>query len=287
MLSCSTVPFDGYDIGLAVAKIAELGFEGVELGFIEGYVGEFSDRLFEESSVRVVRSALAHSGVSCPAVSGHIDLSASDAVARTALRLRFASQVGAPRLVTNAAVRSGERAFYRNMEQIIREAERCSVTICLENPGNGVANVVNDAETGARVMRRIDHPLVKINYDFANTASHFPIDALSRFPAERDFLDILPWLEELHLKDFRLASNGDFEYPALGDGEIDLAAVFDRLAEAEKQPLLSLELPLRLRRHPDGSPYRLRKPVGIEEIIGTLSRSRAFVLRLLEAHAGA
>lgn len=280
MLSCSTVSFDGYDVTLAIEEIGKLGFDGVELGFIEGYVGNFSDELFGEDSARAIEAALQDAGLPCSAVSGHIDLADSDAVERTALRLRFAARIGSPRLVTNAAVRLNKEEFFRNMESIIREAERSKVIVCLENPGNGVANVIDAGASAAEVMKRIAHPLVRINYDFANTASHAPARSTDRFQTETDFEHVLPWLEQLHLKDVRHAENGDFEYPAIGEGEIDFPAVLATLAKKNAKPVLSLEIPVRLRRHPDGSPYRRAEPVAIEEIAETLRRSRTYVSSL-------
>ncbi|HUX21871.1 MAG TPA: sugar phosphate isomerase/epimerase family protein, partial [Spirochaetia bacterium] len=226
MLSCSTVSFDGYEVAPAIEEIGKLGFDGVELGFIEGYVGNFSDELFGEDSARRVRAALGSAGLPCTAVSGHIDLSDDNAVERAALRLRFAARVGAPRLVTNAAIRLNEEAFFRNMEPIIREAERWKVIICLENPGNGVGNVIDGGVSAGDVMKRIGHPLVRINYDFANTASHAPACSAANFRSETDFIHTLPWLEQLHLKDVRRTSSGDFEYPAIGEGCIDFRSIF-------------------------------------------------------------
>lgn len=280
MLSCSTVAFDGYDVAVAIKEIGKIGFDGIELGFIEGYVGNFSDELFGDESARTVEAVLRSTGLSCSAVSGHIDLACDDAIERAALRLRFAAQVGSPRLITNAAVRSNGEAFFRNMESIIREAERSKVIVCLENPGNGIENVIDDGLSAVGVLKRIGHPLVRMNYDFANTASHAPASSTAHFQTEQDFRHILPWLEQLHLKDVRRTPGGDFEYPALGEGCIDFRTVFLTLAERAARPNLSLEIPVRLRRHPDGSPYRLPGPVAIEKIIGVLGRSFDYVQSL-------
>ncbi len=286
MISCSTVSFDGYDVALAISEIGELGFEAVELGFIEGYVSDFSDALFSDQTAAVVASALERSGLPCSAVSGHIDLSDSDSVERIALRLRFAARLGAPRLITNAAVQLRESEFFRNMERIVREAERFGVVVCLENPGNGVANVVDNGVSAAELMRRIDHPLVRLNYDFANTASHAPACAGGEFRTESDFTETLPWLEQLHLKDVKRSAEGIFEYPAIGEGEIDFQAVFKTLVERCAKPALSLEIPVRLRRHPDGSPFRLAEPVGLDVTRMVLSASREYVLTGMRSVAG-
>lgn len=283
MLSCSTVAYDGYDVTLAIERVAGLGFDGVELGFIEGYVGNFSEALFAAESVRIVRGALNSTGLACTAVAGHIDLSDADAIERVSVRLQFASELGAPRLITNGGIQSNSDAFYANLSAILRKAERYGVIVCLENPGNGVPNVVNDGATAATVMRHFQHPYLRVNYDFGNTASHFNRTRSGHFPAESDFVQTLPWLDQLHLKDVRRTAGGEFEYPALGEGEIDFSAVFGRLAVAECKPLLCLEIPTRLRRDSDGTPRRLPEPVAIPEIGGILRRSREYVLSVTSA----
>ena len=79
-LSCSTLPFDGYDLDTAFSSLAATGFEAVEIAFIEGYAREFSDELFKRESASTTRKLLDAAGLRCPSLAGHIDLSEANAV---------------------------------------------------------------------------------------------------------------------------------------------------------------------------------------------------------------
>jgi sugar phosphate isomerase/epimerase len=273
VLSCSTVAFDGYDLDTAFIKIAELGFSWIELGFIDGYVSSFSETLFGKESARVVRALQASTGLRLSAVSAHIDLGYPESLEKIERRIGFCAELGCPRLITNGAASTREGEFYRTMERVVPAAESAGVTICLENPGNGERNVVNDGVSSAHVAQRIASPFVRINYDGGNTFSHFK----TRFPAERDFEPALPWLEQLHLKDVALRSDGEYEYPALGDGQLDFARMAATLGESSAVSALSLEIPLRLRRRPNASPYRIDPPLSLDRIVSALRRSRQLV----------
>ena len=273
VLSCSTVAFDGYALDTAFLKIAELGFRWIELGFIDGYVSSFSEELFGKESARIVRALQASTGLRLSAVSAHIDLGYPESLEKIERRIGFCAELGCPRLITNGAASTREGEFYRNMERVVPAAEKAGVTICLENPGNGERNVVNDGASSARVAERIASSFVRINYDGGNTFSHFQ----TRYPAERDFEPALPWMEQLHVKDVALRSDGEYEYPALGDGELDFSLMAATLGESSAVSVLALEIPLRLRRRSDASPYRITQPLSLDRIVSALSRSRKLV----------
>ncbi len=279
VLSCSTVAFDGYDLDDAFRGIAEAGFVWVEPAFIEGYASNFSEALFSLESAREVRTLLSKHSLQCSGVSGHIDLGGSDGVARMERRIHFCEEVGSPRLITNAADARYEGAFYANMASILAAAANAGVVICLENPGNGVPNLVNDGASAAQVVERLSSPFARINYDGGNTFSHFH----ERFPAESDFGPAIPWLEQLHLKDVRVGPGGVYEYPALGEGEIDFPGMAQTLRDGSAEgsggvKVLSLEIPLRMRRNPDASPFRLQEALPYDRIVEALKRSRGLAI---------
>lgn len=273
VLSCSTVAFDGHDLETAFRGVHDAGFQWVELAFIEGYVADFNEELFGEQNARSVRSRLAGSHLRCSGVSAHIDLGRHDSIDRMARRIDFCRAVEATRVVTNAAPLEREADFFRNMDRIVPLAEDAGVTVCLENPGDGVPNVINDGASAAAVASRLASPSVKINYDCGNTFSHFH----TRFPAENDFAPVLGSLEQLHLKDVTVASDGHYEYPALGEGQIDFAAMANTLGDTESIAVLCLEIPLRLRRTAAAEPYRNDARLSPARIVEVIDASRRLV----------
>jgi sugar phosphate isomerase/epimerase len=81
------------------------------------------------------------------------------------------------------------------------------------------------------------------------------------------------------LKDVQRDAEGGFSFPALGEGEIDFPAIFAALGPRSEVPL-SLELPLRLRRRPDGRPWRTPQALELSAINDVVDRSRRYVLGL-------
>lgn len=274
LLSCSTVAFEGYDLERALEGVAAAGFEWVEPAFIEGYAENFRESIFEDEKAEKLRLLLSRCGLRCSGVSAHIDLGKTDSLERIERRIRYCEAVGSPRVITNAAGIPGETQFYRNMDRIVPLAERAGVVLCLENPGDGRPNVVDDGASAAAVAGRLGSPFVRINYDGGNTFSHFG----RRFAAESDCGLVGEWMEQIHVKDVRRLSSGTYEYPELGEGEIVFPTMAAGLVHSKSVKVLSLEVPLRMRRNPDASPYRIARVPSVDNIVAALGRSRARVL---------
>lgn len=274
-LSISAAAFDGYELPEVFAEISSLGSRDVELAFIQGYTDAFGEEIFSEKKAKSVRRNLADAGLSCFAVSAHMDLSAPDAGSVFGRRMAFAKSIGAGVIVTNAAARFHENEFLTNVEVLARRAEQLDLVIGLENPGDGRENVVNCGATGAKTIRRIGSDFVRLNYDFGNVVSHF----YEKRRPEEDFLPGLPFTAHLHLKDVRAFEEG-WCFTEIGKGSVDYAEIFRRLA-AEKQKLpMSLEIPLRFTRAKDASPRRAPSPVPLERIRGVLKESLRYVKKL-------
>ena len=173
ILSVSTAPFDGYDLSVAISEIARLGIRYVEPAFIQGYTDPFCEDVFSPANAKRILKLLKEEGVSCFALSAHMDLGSDDAVSIFTRRMEFARQLGAKVIVTNAAPSDSRELFLRNIETLARTAESLDLVIGLENPGDGKPNLVNGGADGAALIRQIGSEPVRLNYDFGNVISHF------------------------------------------------------------------------------------------------------------------
>ena len=275
-IAVSTACFDGYSLEKTLKELAAIAVPSVELAYIDGYVSNFSEALFSDENAKTVRGMFDAAGVSCTAVSAHTDLSTGDALDRVRRRIRFAAAIGAERVVTNAAIVENEATFLQNLETLAREAEEAGVDLLLENPGDGRQNVVNDGATAAALEKRLELPRVYINYDFGNVVSHF----YEKVRPEEDWEPVRRIARYFHIKDVR-KDGEDYSYPEIGTGILDYAAILAAIGEDKLVPALGLELPLRLRRRPDASPYRIEEPLSVEEIRGIVERSLSFLNRHL------
>jgi len=270
-LSVSMVAYDGHPQEAALASLAALGIEVVELAYIEGYSAAFDEGVFSAANARAVQQTLAEAGLTCRAVSAHFDLSrpgGGDALRR---RLEFAAAVGAQMVATVSGPAVRRDAFVEHLAQAIPAAEALGVTIALENPADDSDGTINDGADAARIAAAFDHPLVRINYDPGNFLTHRPGQ-----PPYVDMEPALPYCLGLHLKDLRREGEG-WVHTALGEGSILWDEMFNRLARLAAPPLLSIEIPTRMRRDSRGRIVLEPEPMPLAEVDALLGRSIAMV----------
>ncbi len=277
IISISAAPYDGYDFPQVLESLARCGVTHVEPAFIVGYTGPFDENAFLPSEAARYVRWLKEAGLGCDAFSSHIDLGLPTSAEVFARRMDFAAHLGARVINTNAAARANSEGFFRNIEPLIRHAEKLGMVIGLENPGDGSDNLVNTAQDGIELVRRLGSERVRLNYDAGNTASHRPaVD-----PAA-DAILALPACGHVHIKDVRHSAEGYFFTP-LGEGDIDCAAIVRALAATSLN--LSIEMPLRLHRGPDAKPQRHSEAVPLGQIEAAIEKSLAFIDQHLNEEA--
>ncbi len=269
-LSVSTVLFDGHPFERGFSLLAGLGITQVEPAFIEGYVA-FDEDSFGRAGRSAMAAALRAEGLTARAISAHTDLGRADAVARLGRRLDFAAAVGARTVVTNAATVASRPGCMATLDAALPMAEALGLVIALENPGHGAGAMLADGRAGADLVRQIDHPHLRLNYDIGNAATY----------AGRERVDLadlhaaLAVCDQVHLKDVT-AAQADWRYCAIGDGCLGYDSV---LAALPADLPVALELPLRLGRPGRGDPVRDSDPASWDRIGAALERSLAFLGR--------
>lgn len=270
MISVSAAPYDGHTTQSMLESLARCSVTHVEPAYIVGYTEPFDETAFTDAAAAAWRTSLSASGLSCFAVSAHIDLGTETAASVFARRMDFARAIGARVINTNASLRSREHRFLSTIEALARHGQDIGIQIGLENPGNGEDNVFNTAAEGHDLIMRLALPAVGLNFDPANLASHRPTaDVTANTVAS------LPDCIHLHLKDVKHDARGWFFTP-IGQGDLDLPTIMAALETFADLPL-SVELPLRLRRGPDAQPIRARQPLPIAEIEAAIGESLLYI----------
>jgi sugar phosphate isomerase/epimerase len=271
-IAISTACFDGYPLQVALEALSDFDGVSIELAYIAGYVESFSEDLFTETHAGEVVKLLVTSGTACSAVSAHTDLATEGGLDRGLRRIRFAAEIGAKKVITNAAAIRNRDTFLSNLDQFAREAERCDIDLLLENPGDGITNVVDDGGSAAELAGAYAGTRIGINYDFGNVISHFR----ESVRPEDDWLPVRQLARYFHLKDVARQED-QWYYPELGTGMIDYRSILKVIALDRRVDSLGLELPLRLRRTRDVPNGRTSQPMRLNEIIGTVQRSLEFL----------
>ena len=272
IVSISTVAYDGYALEVALRHMAALELKYVEIAYIRGYMDPFGEEAFTDTRARGLESCLRATGLRCHAFSSHLDLGTKGVVDVFKRRMDFAARLGARIVISNAAAKAGEAAFFENITPIAERASSNGLLIALENPGTGPEDLFDTGQAGAELIRRLGIPGIGLNYDFANLISRTG----NRIRPEEDLQPALPYCLHVHIKDVAEdpRSPGWIHTP-IGMGIIDYRTVLTGLRSVDIP--LSLEIPLRLRRDPTGSPDRLPLPVTLHRITNVLRQSLAYV----------
>ena len=273
-ISVSTVAYDGYDLATTLQSIRAVGFRTVELAQIAGNSETFDERNLTQARAEHARDLLEDYELTCRCLSAHMDLSSPDAVEAMRRRLAYADVVGARYVATKSAPEARRPLFVENLRRIAARASALDITLLLENPSDAGRDVVDDGPTGADFIMEMALDNVRFNYDFGNLMSHHQ----GRVRPEIDCLPALPYCEHLHVKDVRRTETG-WVHTAIGQGDIDYEAIFTQVRALETPPAISIELPTRLTRMPDGTAHPPLPPMPLGEIEELLAQSLMFIER--------
>lgn len=274
-ISISSGAYIGHPMHIAFEEVARIGGTHVELIFIHGFTDPFEESYFCDQNAAVVRALYKDTGLECGAFAAHMDLSTAEAVPQFIARMDFAKAIGAHFMITYAAPMHKEKEFYDNMETLVKHAQQLDLVIAFENPGDGQRNVIDAGRSGARVIKRLGSDYVKFNYDFGNLMTHFRHDLLPR----QDLLNVLDNTVHLHIKDSRRIPGG-WEFPAVGQGDIDFDNVFSDLQKREITLPFCLEVPVTQVRDVYGKPKPTPAPLSLEQTSAVLKESLDYTRKL-------
>ena len=273
-VSISAAPYDGHAFPAVLDSMAACGVRFVEPAFITGYTEQVDEAMFSAGNARQCRRWLDASGLACHAFSSHMDLGRGDAVDVFTRRMAFAAALGARVINTNAAARGNTVAFFDNIGPLARAAEALDMIIGLENPGNGVDNLINTAADGLALIAELGLPAVRLNYDPGNAASHRP----GKINPVAAAVAAIPGCAHLHVKDLVIEDGWRFVPP--GQGVIGYDGIMPALVAAGVP--FGVELPLRMRRLPNGQPLRADEPVPLPQIEEAVKACLAYVARWVD-----
>ena len=264
-VSVSTAAYDGYSFEEIFPSLARCGVRQVEIAFIEGYVEAFTDDDLSVAYARELKAEMRRHNQECRYFSGHIDLGESNACQRLEARCRFAAELGARYVITNAASRASSDTFLAQADRLAAIARAHGIRILLENPGNRVANLIDKSRDLRPLMQRLASGDFGINFDVGNLLSHCPdLDPLA------DALAAIADVDHFHIKSCSRVKDG-IVFTSLGKGDIDEAPLIKELFS--KSIPFSLELPFRLRRDTEAQPWRLDSCVPLTEIENHIEHS--------------
>jgi L-ribulose-5-phosphate 3-epimerase len=248
ILSCGTLSYRQETLQRALAGIARAGFQWVEIGCVCGYCEHITPEDMNAADAEQLADQVARSGLQIASIAGHIDLqypligkgadTARQGFHLLRARIDLASrlQVGIVNTGIGATQDAAElEPFYRDFDALIQYAEQRGVKIGLEShPG-----LTETAAATLALCQRMGRSGLGANYDPGNVHYFMGLDPVTDLGACADA--IAPWLIHVHIKDHR-GGKGAWDFPPLGQGDVDLFGVAGILRRIGYQGPCSLEI---------------------------------------------
>ena len=230
----SSICFKPYTLEEALRGVAEAGFVNVEIGAVKGFLEHLDPDRLGPAEIEQTKTLLDRYGLTCVSMSGHAPLHLEEGKRRLRNVLAAGRELGI--IVLNTFTGDAEtpeeiEAFKDNARALADEAQAAGIRLCIETD----SNLLPTAEIGMRLLDEIGHDWIQINYDPGNVVYY-----VGARP-EDDIKFGLGRYGHFHLKDQR-GGKGKLDFPALGEGEIDLVSILSDLAGSGFSGPVSMEI---------------------------------------------
>lgn len=234
MIAGHTNSYHTHTLNEALEGIAAAGFKYVELSAVEGWT-EHVPLDASAGDVADLKARLARLGLTPLSLSGHSDLTTAHGLEVGRKAIELCNRLGIPLMNTAIGGHYSEDenkdAFMNNVHELADYAALHHITVGLEVHGDIMAS----GALSVLLMQEIGRANVGINYDTANCIFYGGVQAVD------DLRVTAPYLVHVHLKD-KIGGKKEWNFPAIGEGEVDFAAIFALLEEIGYSGPLSVEI---------------------------------------------
>lgn len=220
IIGISSTTYVGHSFEDVVKSVSKAGFKYLELVSAPG-INEHIDpkpEIITQKDIKIIESYCNDFGVEIYALGGHCRLLKDNSIENFNKVLDLAEILGVKYVSTDTGEieeEEDEKRFFKEIREVADYAALKDVCVCIEMHGNWF----NTGKKGTEVLKRIDHPNLKINYDTGN------VIFFNNTRPEDDIKYALPFLGFMHLKD----SSGkykDWDFPPIGEGAVDFKKIF-------------------------------------------------------------
>ena len=256
-LGYSTWGMPKVPVDAAIAHLAGLGFDGVELTVIPGYTTELS-RL-DGVERKHIQELLEKHHLMLPAIAAHSNLLSDDPTTHKAnmarlkgavdLAVELAQENIMPVVNTTSGGRPEEWGTFLDLlvkrtGELVEYAEPQGVTIAMEPH---VWSAIDTPEKMLQLLELVDSQYLKVNFDI----SHFDIMGLD---IEDTVAKIAPYTTHTHVKDQR-GRMPNFEFLIPGEGDFDYVSYLKAMQAHGYDGFITVEISVIVQRRPDYNPF--------------------------------
>lgn len=228
--------YHGYSIEEAIRGTAAAGFHYMELTATKGW----TEHVFPTHSFQrllQVKDLLKQYKIVPFSMSGHCNLMDTGRMGDFIENIRLAAFFGCEYIVSSIgeahlkdeAVASNEEVA-EHIKAFLPYLEEFNMTLVLEIHGDH-----GDGKILKEITALVGSPRVKINYDTANAVFYGGVNVTE------DLKNCVDEVAYMHLKD-KAGVQKEWNFPALGEGELDFPAVFEVLRGAGNNCPFSVEI---------------------------------------------
>ncbi|MDK2896514.1 MAG: hypothetical protein PWP04_634 [Candidatus Atribacteria bacterium] len=232
LIAVSTNTYHKFSLEEALSGIAQAGFRSVELSTVKGWTEHFPLDDYSPQELHNLQVKFNQYNLQLVNLSAHSDLGTAEGVEHLKKAVDFAEQVGA-KVINTGTIEKEEHlpALLDNLSVLGDYAQKKGKKIGLEIHGDFLKNGLKAKE----LMEQVRHPAIGINYDTGNAIFY------GNSKPEEDIKYCLSWLVHIHLKDKR-GGYKVWDFPALGEGEVNFRDFFSVLDQNKIQVPLSVEI---------------------------------------------
>ena len=226
-----TSTYANFDTEEALEGISKTGVKYVELITVPGFLEHISLKPEDADDTLDICKKY---GVELYAIAGHGRMLKENSVKSFKEVIDAASLLGVDYVDTDTGEikdDNDKNIFYKDIKVLGEYAAGKGVTIGIETHGNWC----NNGKIASEVIKKINNPNVKITYDPANSIFY------GDTRPEGDIKYAIHFLGHLHVKDKR-GGKGVWDFPVLGEGELDFDKIFSLLKNFEGPMTLEIEL---------------------------------------------
>ena len=220
-IAVTTNTYHGKSLDEALEGIAAAGFRYVEFAAISGW----SEHLTFDADAQTldgIQRTLNRLDLIAISISGHTDLMTEEGLQCGLRLLDLGVRLGIDLMIVSVGghdpLHEDVDKGFPNLLRLVDYAAERDITIGLAQHGNATAT---GPQTKA-VIERVNRENIGICYDTAN------IEFLSESCAVVDLPQVLPLLVSCHLKD-HVGGYMDWDFPALGEGQVDFKEILSML----------------------------------------------------------
>lgn len=236
IIAVNSNTYHGFSLTEAIAGIKEAGFEYIELTATKGWTEHvFPTMSFNE--LWKIKEQLRTAELTPISLSGHTNLMDKNRLPDFVANIRLAaffeskyiiSSIGEAHLEDKAEVSDEEVA--EHIKDLLPYLEEYDLILGLENHGQHATG--RHLKT---IVELVNSERVVINYDTANAIFYGDVDL------EKDLQSAVNKIGHFHLKD-KAGARDEWNFPALGEGNIDFELIMEILEESNNNSPLSIEI---------------------------------------------